>query len=76
MNTAMFPIKRTRQNKAHCTNAGGQIEMEKLSVGCFEELLIALGERQNKGKNIFLLFCGDVDEATGKSWCPDCVKGL
>lgn len=49
--------------------------MEKLSVDCMEELLAALGERQNKEEKIYLLFCGNVDETTGESWCPDCVKG-
>ena len=50
--------------------------MEKLSVGCLEELLAVLGEQQKKGEKIYLLFCGDVDETTGESWCPDCVKGV
>ena len=28
--------------------------------------------QENKGKEIFALFCGGKD-ASGKSWCPDCV---
>ena len=48
--------------------------MEQVSVGHLEELLQAIGSRQDK-RRIFLLFCGDVDAATGESWCPDCVKG-
>lgn len=28
--------------------------------------------QDNKGKEIFALFCGGKD-ASGKSWCPDCV---
>ena len=40
-----------------------------------EELLREIGSRKDKGGRIFLLFCGDVDAATGESWCSDCVKG-
>ena len=29
---------------------------------------------QHKEKNIFLYFCGAIDE-TGESWCPDCRNG-
>ena len=49
--------------------------MEQVSVSNLEELLQTLGSRKGKGGRIFLLFCGDVVEATGESWCSDCVKG-
>lgn len=49
--------------------------MEQVSVNNLEELLQNIGSRKDKGGRIFLLFCGDVDEATGESWCSDCVKG-
>ena len=29
---------------------------------------------ENKDHTIFVLFTGSPDD-TGKSWCPDCVKG-
>ena len=50
-------------------------KMEQVSVGHMEELLREIGGRESKGGRIFLLFCGDIDEASGKSWCSDCVKG-
>lgn len=51
-------------------------KMEKLSVNGLEELLHSLGPRKGGDKkNIYLLFCGDVSEESGESWCPDCVKG-
>ena len=40
-----------------------------------EELLHALGTRQEVAKQIYLLFCGDVSKETGENWCPDCVRG-
>ena len=49
--------------------------MERLSVSGLEECLHALGTRKGGDKNIYLLFCGDVSQGTGESWCPDCVKG-
>ena len=32
-------------------------------------------ELSGSDKDVFLLFSGGVDPATGHSWCPDCVKG-
>ena len=29
---------------------------------------------ENKGKQVFAMFCGSKD-ANGASWCPDCVTG-
>ncbi len=29
---------------------------------------------ENKGKQLFAIFCGSKD-ASGASWCPDCVTG-
>ncbi|KAF8978097.1 ribosomal 40S subunit protein S24B [Entomortierella lignicola] len=29
---------------------------------------------ENKGKDVFVYFYASNDPATGKSWCPDCVK--
>lgn len=49
--------------------------MEQATTYNLEELLHTIGSRKDKGGRIFLLFCGDVDKVTGKSWCPDCVKG-
>ena len=49
--------------------------MEEVSVNNLEELLQNLGTRKDEGGRTFLLFCGDIDETTGVSWCPDCVKG-
>lgn len=49
--------------------------MEQVSVSHLEELLKTVGSRESDGARIFLLFCGDIDEATGESWCSDCVKG-
>ena len=41
-----------------------------------EEFLKAVaGIEDAEKKRIFALFCGGVDESTGKSWCPDCVSG-
>lgn len=50
------------------------MSIQQISVSNLEELLQELGKREGKGRT-FLLFCGDVDEATGESWCSDCVKG-
>jgi hypothetical protein len=50
--------------------------MEQMSVRNLEELLQAIGSRKGKEGRIFLLFCGDVDDASGESWCPDCVTGI
>jgi hypothetical protein len=43
-----------------------------------EEFLKAIAsiEHAEKKKRIFALFCGGIDKATGKSWCPDCVVGM
>lgn len=49
--------------------------MEQVSVSNLEELLRMIGGRKDKEGRIFLLFCGDIDDTTGKSWCSDCVKG-
>lgn len=51
------------------------LKMEEVRVSNLEELLMKIGSRKEKGGRIFLLFCGDIDDATGVSWCPDCVKG-
>ena len=32
-------------------------------------------ELSGSGKDVFILFSGSVDPATGHSWCPDCVSG-
>ena len=32
-------------------------------------------ELSGSGKEVFVLFSGSVDPATGHSWCPDCVSG-
>lgn len=47
-------------------------QYEEVIVRGYEEFCQAVAER--KGKDIFAYFSGDKD-ATGKSWCPDCVKG-
>lgn len=47
-------------------------------LGCesIKELL-SLIENECKGAgNIFVLCTGAEDTSTGKSWCPDCVKGI
>ena len=31
--------------------------------------------QQKDEEDVFVLFCGGIDESTGKSWCSDCVKG-
>jgi len=36
----------------------------------FEEVY---AELNGSDKDVFLLFSGSLDPATGKSWCPDCV---
>lgn len=49
--------------------------MERLSVEGIESVLLAAEERQDNAGGVFILFCGDVQQDTGESWCPDCVKG-
>ena len=39
------------------------------NLGEFETLL---KESITSGARVFVLFTGDADPATGKSWCPDC----
>ncbi len=50
--------------------------IERITVSCLEELLAKVGEWKSKADKIYLFFCGDRDEATGESWCSDCVKGV
>ena len=50
--------------------------METVKVSGLEELLHAVGQRVGSGKNIYILFCGDISAETGQSWCPDCVNGM
>lgn len=49
--------------------------MERLSVEGIDPALEAAEERQDKAGGVFILFCGSVQQGTGDSWCPDCVKG-
>ena len=35
----------------------------------------ALAAAESRSGDVYLLFCGGVSPDTGKSWCPDCVKG-
>ena len=37
--------------------------------------LFTLIEENSHASRIFVLFTGKEDPATGKSWCPDCVRG-
>ena len=37
--------------------------------------IVARTVEGNKGKDIFLYYYASNDPATGKSWCPDCVRG-
>lgn len=46
---------------------------EEVNVHGYDEFNKAVSDR--KGKDIFAYFSGDKD-ANGKSWCPDCVKGI
>ena len=36
--------------------------------------LLKLVEENKDVESIYILFCGEPD-ASGESWCPDCVKG-
>ncbi|KAF9290091.1 Thioredoxin domain-containing protein 17 [Mortierella alpina] len=36
--------------------------------------VVAKTVEENKGKDIFLYYYASNDPATGKSWCPDCVR--
>ncbi|XP_065663715.1 thioredoxin domain-containing protein 17 isoform X2 [Hydra vulgaris] len=38
------------------------------------EELFALIDENSHASRIFVLFTGQEDPATGKSWCPDCVR--
>lgn len=39
----------------------------------FDDFLAQVGELQKQDKIILCMFCGDKD-ASGNSWCPDCVE--
>ncbi|XP_033101074.1 thioredoxin domain-containing protein 17-like [Anneissia japonica] len=36
--------------------------------------LLAMIDECKLSQDVYVLFCGGVDAATGHSWCPDCVK--
>ena len=40
-----------------------------------DELFSKLAENEGANGNVYVLFTGKEDPATGESWCPDCVKG-
>ncbi|XP_071946362.1 thioredoxin domain-containing protein 17-like [Antedon mediterranea] len=42
------------------------------TVEGIESLLSTLDEYKSS-QDVYVLFCGGIDPATGKSWCPDCV---
>ena len=47
--------------------------VKRISVEGLDTLLASVGQHKDSG-NVYIMFCGDEDES-GKSWCPDCVKG-
>lgn len=50
--------------------------MEHLSVEGIDAALQAVEEHQSNAGGVYVLFCGSVQQDTGDSWCPDCVKGM
>ncbi len=48
-------------------------DVQRISVAGMAELLSMI--EQHKGRDIYVLFCGNKTPSTGESWCPDCVKG-
>lgn len=51
-------------------------EMAAKQLGCSDGVadLSRLINEQKDASKVYILFCGEPD-ASGESWCPDCVKG-
>jgi len=47
--------------------------VKKICAEGFDSLMETVKQFDGTSKKVFILFCGSKDEATGKSWCPDCV---
>lgn len=48
--------------------------MSKNAIICYGLSQLRLQLKNATDKKIFVLFTGDKDVTTGKSWCSDCVK--
>ncbi len=49
------------------------MSLQRISVSSVVELLSAIEQHK---EDVYVLFCGDVRQDTGESWCPDCVRGV
>ena len=47
----------------------------RTNIEGYEEFCKSIDDFSKQNKQIYVLFSGSKD-ASGKSWCPDCVKGI
>jgi hypothetical protein len=47
----------------------------EVAVGQINDLKVSVDNQQEQKPEIFVIVSGEKD-ASGKSWCPDCVKGI